>query len=193
MLPKNELFKICDSIIKSGRNYSLSTNCPCPLMYAYHGSEYLGKILIIWGLNKKRNSKRQSNLGSAHGLAGILQTLLSFPEYFAHNHQAEEYVRQSVDYLLSIRKPSGNFPSSMNLENRTLPRVESKELIHWCHGAGGVVHLLAKAYLHWRDERYLQACKQCSDLIWQFGLLRKGPGICHGIAGSGYAHLLLYR
>lgn len=25
------------------------------------------------------------------------------------------------------------------------------------------------------------------------GLLRKGPGICHGVAGSGYVFLLLYR
>jgi hypothetical protein len=29
--------------------------------------------------------------------------------------------------------------------------------------------------------------------IWEKGLLKKGPGICHGVAGGGYAHLLLYR
>lgn len=126
-------------------------------------------------------------------MAGILQILLSFPQYLAFNRQSEQYVRQSVDYLLGIQKPNGNFPSSVNQENPAQPRLESKDLIHWCHGASGVVQLLGKAYLTWKDERYLNACRRCSDLIWQRGLLRKGPGICHGISGSGYAHLLLYR
>ena len=31
------------------------------------------------------------------------------------------------------------------------------------------------------------------DNLWKYGLLQKGPGICHGIAGSGYAFLALYR
>lgn len=33
----------------------------------------------------------------------------------------------------------------------------------------------------------------CSDKVWNSGLLTKGPGICHGVAGNGYVHLLLYR
>jgi hypothetical protein len=39
----------------------------------------------------------------------------------------------------------------------------------------------------------MQAAKRCAQLIWHKGLLRKGPGICHGVAGNGYAFLLLYR
>ena len=31
------------------------------------------------------------------------------------------------------------------------------------------------------------------DNLWKYGLLRKGPGICHGVAGNGYAFLALYR
>lgn len=38
-----------------------------------------------------------------------------------------------------------------------------------------------------------QSAKKCADLIWRKGILRKGPGICHGLAGSGYALLLFYR
>lgn len=30
-------------------------------------------------------------------------------------------------------------------------------------------------------------------MIWHRGLLRKGPGLCHGVSGNGYAFLLLYR
>lgn len=53
--------------------------------------------------------------------------------------------------------------------------------------------MLARAYLRWKDPRYLDSCCKCGDLIWQKGLLKKGPGICHGVSGSGYAFLLLYK
>ena len=94
-----------------------------------------------------------------------------------------------------------------------LYRESNKELIHWCHGAGGklklnlrfqilkiinffeigIIFLLAKAYLTWKDDKYKQACIKCGDLIWEKGLLKKGPGLCHGIGGHGYVHLMLYR
>ena len=35
--------------------------------------------------------------------------------------------------------------------------------------------------------------RRAADLCWERGLLKKGPGICHGVAGSGYVFLLLYR
>ena len=57
----------------------------------------------------------------------------------------------------------------------------------------GVVYLFAKAFLLWNDDKYLQASLKCGELTWQKGLLKKGPGICHGVAGSGYVFLLLYR
>lgn len=72
-------------------------------------------------------------------------------------------------------------------------RGSEDELIHWCHGAPGVVWCIARAYLYWNEQSYLESCKRCSDLVWSKGLLRKGPSICHGVAGNGYVHLLLYR
>jgi hypothetical protein len=111
---------------------------------------------------------------------------LSFPEFLRVNPEAEKLVRDSIDFLLTIRKPNGNFPSSMESSG-------AKDLVHWCHGAGGVVFLLAKAFTHFKDSKYLDACVRCSDLAWSKGLLRKGPGICHGVAGNGYVHLLLFR
>ena len=62
-----------------------------------------------------------------------------------------------------------------------------------CHGAPGTVYLFAKAYLVWREPAFLNAALRCGDCVWRFGLLRKGPGICHGVAGSGFVFLLLHR
>lgn len=66
-------------------------------------------------------------------------------------------------------------------------------LVHWCHGAPGAIYLIAKAYIVFGDERYLRSCIRATDLVWQKGLLLKGPGICHGVTGNAYAFLLMYR
>lgn len=57
----------------------------------------------------------------------------------------------------------------------------------------GVAYLFAKAYLINKKPQYLDKCIRSGELVWQKGLLKKGPGICHGVAGSAYVFLLLYR
>lgn len=156
-----------DAIIESGQHYAQRHQSQSPLMYSYYRTEYLG---------------------AGHGLSSILQILLSFPEHFANRKDVEVLIRQAVDYVISCEMPNGNYPPVPGEV-----RDQANDLVHWCHGAPGVVYLLAKAYLTWMDDKYLQAAKKCAELTWQRGLLRKGPGICHGIAGSGYVFLLLYR
>ena len=71
-------------------------------------------------------------------------------------------------------------------------RPPENELVHWCHGSPGTVYLMARAYKVMGDPKYLQSALKCGENVWQLGLLRKGPGICHGVAGSGYVFLLLH-
>ena len=47
-------------------------------------------------------------------------------------------VKPCVDFIDSLQFPSGNYPSSLG---RDVDR-----LIHWCHGAPGVIYMLAMAY-----------------------------------------------
>lgn len=44
-----------------------------------------------------------------------------------------------------------------------------------------------------KEEHYLCDAQQCADVIWQYGLLKKGYGLCHGAAGNAYAFLALYN
>lgn len=122
-------------------------------------------------------------VGAGHGLSSILQMLLNFPEHFKDRKEVETLIRQAVDFVLSCELPNGNYPPVPGEA-----RDQEDELVHWCHGAPGVVYLLAKAYLTWKDGKYLQAAKRCAELTWQKGLLRKGPGICHGVAGMCTVH-----
>lgn len=96
----------------------------------------------------------------------------------------------SLLFVSAMQEPDGNFPIALGSEKQ---RNTEKRLVHWCHGAPGAIYLLAKAYHVFKERRYLIACEKAAELIWDRGLLLKGAGICHGIAGNGYAFLILHR
>ncbi|XP_071803530.1 lanC-like protein 2 [Asterias amurensis] len=150
-------------IIKSGEAFSKRERSKSPLMYAWHDKKYIG---------------------AAHGLSGILcllmQVTLPVAQEYLHSH-----VKPSVDYVLELAFPTGNYPSSLG--------NNSDRLLHWCHGAPGVIHMLLQAHKVFGDEKYLEAAKRCGDVIWERGLLRKGYGLCHGTAGNAYAFVALYQ
>ena len=72
-------------------------------------------------------------LGAAHGIAGILQALLSFPDFLACNPDSRDLVRRSVDFLLNLCREEANIATNLNgaLDG------SGKLLVHWCHGAAG--------------------------------------------------------
>ncbi|XP_026740564.1 lanC-like protein 3 [Trichoplusia ni] len=164
---QEELHKICDTIVASGREYASKHKSPCPLMYHYYNTEYLG---------------------AAHGISFILQMLLTVPGYIHYNKSAAYDIKTSLEYLASLQTEEGNWPCCM--EEVGLPE---HKLVHWCHGAPGTVYVMAKAYLIYKDQRFYDACVKAGEIVWNKGLLRKGPGICHGVAGNGYVFLLLHR
>ncbi|KAL1131925.1 hypothetical protein AAG570_011536 [Ranatra chinensis] len=166
VVPFDVIDKICKTILESGRNHKANFSMNVPLIYPYYDTYYLG---------------------AAHGISSILQMILSAPTFMQNLDPVEnKEIFAAVDFVLSLQYPSGNFPCAAD------DRGESN-LVHWCHGAPGVVYLMAKAYLQTQSKKYLDSCLQCGEITWRKGLLKKGPGICHGVAGSGYVFLLLYR
>lgn len=170
-------------MLSSGKAYSTAKRSPSPLMFQYYGTEYLG---------------------AAHGLCSILQMLLSIPGFadseearlkndpegnrslftifsFGLDHNSfSGLIEGSVRFLVGLQTPSGNFPCAMD-EVPGMPgarlRPDSEELVHWCHGAPGTIYLMAKSYLVFRDdlflqvgnhlEMYLQGRNTCTNLIKQ--------------------------
>lgn len=92
--------------------------------------------------------------------------------------------------ISALQESDGNFPIALGSEKK---RNTEKRLVHWCHGAPGIIHLLCKAYKVFGDEKYLKACERAAGLIWEQGLLKKGPGLCHGVAGNAYAFVVLFK
>ncbi|XP_073344867.1 lanC-like protein 2 [Pagrus major] len=157
--------KVVMAIVESGKNMSAEQKKTerCPLLYEWHKKQYIG---------------------AAHGMAGIYYMLMQ-PGAKVHSDILSELVRPGIDYIRHKKFRSGNFPSSLS--------NESDRLVHWCHGAPGVIHMLIMAHKVFKEEKYLKDAAECADVIWHRGLLRKGYGICHGTAGNGYAFLSLYK
>ncbi|KAJ8282993.1 hypothetical protein COCON_G00055120 [Conger conger] len=108
---------------------------------------------------------QEDYVGAAHGLSGIYYFLMQ-PGF-------------------GIKFPSGNFPPCVG-DARDL-------LVHWCHGAPGVVYMLLQAHRVFGEDQYLGEALQCGEVIWRWGLLKKGYGLCHGAAGNAYGFLALYK
>ena len=145
--------------MERGARHSFPT--ACKLMYAWHGKTYLG---------------------GAHGLCGIVYALLPLQPLAG---ERAALAREVLDFLPTLRLPSGNYPS----------REGSRDdrLVQFCHGATGPALLLARAALMLRDAELLERAGEAAAVVWERGLLTKGPGLCHGVAGGILAFLKLYR
>ena len=153
---------------------------PIKLMWKWHGKYYLG---------------------AAHGVVGILHTLLQLSDDDIASIQQKDdgslkinildLITSTIDAMVeNFSMESGNFQSSSISERDTL--------VHWCHGAPGLCLLLILAAKRVGSnsslvsKQYLQtAISIATNVIYPRGLLKKGVGLCHGIAGNGYVLLQL--
>ena len=125
-------------------------------------------------------------LGAAHGTAGILYVLLHCPHDWLNEPNVKPWLIKTVDHLVSVQLPNGNFPTKDSGKREGT-------LVHWCHGAPGIVPLLHRAHTLFGKKEYLTSMSKGLKCIWECGLLRKGNGVCHGITGNAYTFLYLYR
>jgi hypothetical protein len=138
----------------------------------------------LWTQKLGKHEPRQ-HLGFAHGLAGNAYALLRGGGYQSPQHQREllDRVVEVLKRTALVDRGLANWPPATTYENREL-RVQ------WCHGAPGIVCGLAGAPAHRELDAILIAA---GELTWAAGPLKKGPGLCHGTAGNGYAFLKLHR
>uniref|UniRef100_D8QM16 Squalene cyclase N-terminal domain-containing protein n=1 Tax=Schizophyllum commune (strain H4-8 / FGSC 9210) TaxID=578458 RepID=D8QM16_SCHCM len=135
-------------------------------------------------------------LGGAHGVAGILHMLLQCPPHLLSPDACAD-VWATIAWLLRLQDKDGNWRTKApNLD----AAFDKNELIQWCHGAPGILMLLCRSLRHPSASRYnhilpelTHAIDKATSLIYRHGLLRKGLGACHGVAGSVFALLTCAR
>ena len=128
-------------------------------------------------------------LGAGHGLAATASVLIR-GHHLLNAPRKNELFSRIYDVLAATAEESAdcaNWPAVW------VPAVQQRKmLVQHCHGAPGMITCLADipAGLNARFDELLQ---KGGELIWQAGPLTKGPSLCHGTAGNGYAFLKLYR
>jgi hypothetical protein len=171
-------------------------------------------LLYIWPPGRVEHSPPY--LGGAHGLMGILYTMLHFPHHLTTIPGGWIDVVGCLDFILrlecddtgrlmtggggGVEGEGGHYPSHVMIppEQQQHEGEEKPPLVQWCHGAPGAVFLYTKAHECLEDKgastsKYLEAAERSGEAVWKKGLLTKGPGLCHGISGSGYTMLRLYK
>jgi Lanthionine synthetase C-like protein len=126
-------------------------------------------------------------LGAAHGAATNAAVLLQGGGL--DDGRADELRRDTAGALERTAVLEGgraNWPMTAE-EYPELVGYDGQIRLQWCHGGAGVV-ASAAGYL---DEELLLAG---AELVWDAGPpgMEKGPGICHGTAGNGYAFLKVF-
>lgn len=121
-----------------------------------------------------------SYLGAAHGSAGILFILLHVP-YLCNNLKYKSKILNGLHFLASKIDDKGYFESD-----------HPHPLTHWCHGSPGAFFTFLKAFHVFKDNSFLHFAKMTAEYTWQFGLLRKGFNLCHGIIGNSIVFFALY-
>jgi hypothetical protein len=127
-------------------------------------------------------------LGASHGVGTNTNVLLQGGDLFDSERPAQ--LRQGT--AAAIRRYAvfedglANWPIAA--ENEGVIGFDGQVRLQWCHGGAGVVSSTA-AYL---DEDLLLAG---AEPVWAAGppSMEKGPGICHGTAGNGYALLKVFE
>jgi hypothetical protein len=120
-------------------------------------------------------------LGPAHGFVGNVYALAG-GQLLDEDRRAELERRAVAVAVRHAQRANGLAQWPPSLEPGTV-RTQ------WCHGAPGIVASLAT--LAPRDVQLTELLIAGGELTWRAGPLAKGPGLCHGTAGNGYAFLKL--
>jgi hypothetical protein len=123
--------------------------------------------------------------GASHGVGTNTNVLLAGGDLFPEERR-ESLVTGTAEALARtavVEDGLANWPMAAD-DCGELVGWDGQIRLQWCHGGAGVV-ASAAAFL---DEELLLAG---AELVWRAGApsMDKGPGICHGTAGNGYALL----
>ena len=134
----------------------------------------------IW--TQRLHGREHRMLGPVHGLVGNVHALLQGE---AGRDRLEQETAATLAEEAIVEDGLATWPAEAG--GSLLPK-DGQIRLQWCHGAPGIV-ATAAPYL---DEELLLAG---AELTWRAGAHgeEKGPGICHGTAGNGFALLKTFE
>ena len=142
-------------------------------------------------------------LGAAHGLIGNLYLLLCaikiYPSLLTYEgNNISPLISKNFGNLQNLFLTNLNYVKSLQIESTgnfpdDLEGNDDGEKVHFCHGCVGAVHLFLLAEEIFPSNNFKNIALKCNKCLWERGLLYKGNGICHGMSGTCYALMALYK
>ncbi len=127
-------------------------------------------------------------LGAGHGFAGNVFALLDGLELLVPERR-DELVHRAVATTAATAVTENGLVNWSPVAGAALAHGGTKRT-QWCHGAPGMVCSLAGLPSQPELDALLTGG---AELTWHAGPLVKGPGLCHGTAGNGFALLALFE
>jgi hypothetical protein len=127
-------------------------------------------------------------IGASHGIGTNTSVLLAGGDLFPEERR-EPLMKGTAEALARTAVVDDRLANwAMAAEDCGELEWDGEIRLQWCHGGAGVV-ASAAAYV---DEELLLGG---AELVWRAGpqSMEKGPGICHGTAGNGYALLKTFE
>ena len=117
------------------------------------------------------------HIGAGHGFASNVHALRGFV--------GDDVLRARTARLLNRTAHHEDDLVNWPPQDRPWSEQEPSVRVQWCHGAPGIITTLA-------DLMPPDLAIAGGEMTWRAGPLRKGPGLCHGTAGNGFAFLRLH-
>ncbi len=127
-------------------------------------------------------------LGSGHGFAGNVFALLRGWQLLSSAQRS--IVVDRATHTLRVTAVRDGDLVNWSPHVGAARRGRDANLVQWCHGAPGMLTAMHRLPRSTELDALLGAG---GELSWTAGPLSKGPGLCHGTAGNGYAFLALYE
>jgi Lanthionine synthetase C-like protein len=121
------------------------------------------------------NGRARQIVGVAHGFAGNVHALRGLRP----DDELRARVAPALESTALRDDGLANWPPVAG------PAEPDKIRVQWCHGAPGIVAAIG-------DLMPEELALAGGELTWRAGPIARGPGLCHGTAGNGYAFLKLH-
>ena len=130
-----------------------------------------------------------SNLGIAHGWAGLLYATLRWRR--SSGGDLPDAIEERLAQLGELAEPIGRGARWKWMLERPAPGSAYPYMPGWCNGSAGYVHLWTLAYRTFHDETYLRLARWAAWNAWEDPAA--AGSLCCGLAGRAYALLNLFK
>ena len=141
------------------------------------------------------------NYGMAHGITGVLASLVKLGEHGVNKPRVDEAIRVILNELDKVRYESQQgivyYPGMMDVNDYVKKDYwkDDNHRMSWCYGSISILYTLYRTY------EYLNMPMKCREVLNEITQIAKSgnsiwqltsPIICHGFAGTALIFKLLY-